>query len=192
MTLVQRETATPEDCALALRQLSDADLRRLDESARLRAAGLASVDGRDLLNEAIVRMLTGKRRWPTEVPLTVFLRETMRSIASDYWRRRAAAVVVAESDIRADVGTGDGVVATAADSSMEPEARTAAAEALARIEEQFKKDGDALAVISGKVQGKSPAEIQEENAMSKKRYATTQRRIRRGLVRLFGDGSPLA
>ena len=188
MTLVQRETATPEECAAALRQLSDADLRRLDELARMRAAGLAFVDGRDLLHEAIVRMLTGKRRWPTEVPLVVFLRETMRSIASDHWRRRGAAVVVAESEIHADPGIGDGAVAMAPDVSMEPEARTGAAAALTRIAELFKSDRDALAVIAGKVNGKSPAEIQEENAMSKRRYATTQRRIRRGLARLFGEG----
>ena len=192
MTLVQRETATPEECAAALRQLSDADLRRLDELARMRAAGLAFVDGRDLLHEAIVRMLTGKRRWPTEVPLVVFLRETMRSIASDQWRRQETAAVVAESETRVDPETGDGAVAMAADWSMAPAPRTAAAQTLARIEDLFRDDADALAVMAGMVSGKSPGEIQRENAMDETRYASTQRRIRRGLARAFpesGEGA---
>ena len=181
MTMVQRETATREECAAALHELSEADLRRLDELARLRAAGLASVDGRDLLHEAIVRMLDGKRRWPQDVPLLVFLRETMRSIANDHWRRQESPIVAAESE------TADGTVAMAADVSMAPEARTGAAQALARIEELFKGDADAQAVMVGMVSGKAPAEIQEENTMNGTRYATTQRRIRRGLAQLFSE-----
>ena len=184
---MRRETATAEECAAALRELSDADLRRLDELARLRATGLASVDGRDLLHEAITRMLEGKRRWPREVRLVAFLRETMRSIASDYWRRQESAVVVAESETHMDAETGDGVVTMAADGSMAPEARTRSAQALARIEERFKDDGDALVVIAGMASGNSPAEVQEENAMNAREYATTQRRIRRGLGKLLSE-----
>ena len=192
MTLVQRQTATTGECAAALRALGDADLRRLEELARLRALGLASLDGQDLLHEAIVRMLTGKRKWPRDVPLVVFLRETMRSIASDQWRRQETAAVVAESETRVDPETGDGAVAMAADWSMAPEPRTAAAQTLARIEDLFRDDADALAVMAGMASGKSPGEIQRENAMDETRYASTQRRIRRGLARAFperGEGA---
>ena len=59
--LVQREVATPEECAAALQQLADKELRRLDETARIRAAGLGTFEGRDLLNEVIARMLEGRR-----------------------------------------------------------------------------------------------------------------------------------
>ena len=150
--------------------------------------GLASLDRRDLLHEAVIRMLTGKRRWPRAVPLVVFLRETMRSIASDHWRRQESSVVVAESETRVDPETGDGAVALASDVSMEPEARTAAAQTLARIEELFRDDADALAVMAGMASGKSSGEIQEENAMNETRYASTQRRVRRGLARAFPEG----
>ena len=191
MELMNREIATPKECAAALHGLSDADLRRLDEAARLRVAGLASVEGRDLLHEAIARMLEGKRQWPRNVPLEAFLRETMRSIASDHWRRQKSARVVAESEARADPETGDGAIAMAGDASMAPEARTGAAETLARIDALFSNDADAQAVMAGKASGMSPREIQEEYAMNETRYATTLRRIRRGVAGLFEDGGEL-
>ena len=184
MGLVQREMATPKECAAALRKLSDKDLERLDEAAQLRAVGLANVEGRDLRNEAIARMLEGRRQWPHDVALDVFLLETMRSIASDYRRRQKSARVVAESEVRANPETGDGAIASAGDVSMAPEARTAAAETLARIHSLFSEDADAQAVIVGKAKGMSPAEIQKEHAIDETRYATTLRRIRRRVAGL--------
>lgn len=188
MTLVQRDAATVEECAAALRQLSDSDLRRLKEVARLRAMGLAALDWGDLLNEAIIRLLEGSRRWPKDVSLVVFLIHTMRSIVSDQWRRQEKRVVAANSETRVDAETCDGEVDRFPDVSMEPEARTTAAQALTRIGELFEHDVDALAVIAGMASGKSPTEILEENKMDRTRYATTQRRIRRGLVRTFPKG----
>ena len=184
MSVEQRAIATVDECVLALQQLSDHELQRLYELARIRAAGLNDVDGRDLLHDAITRMLLGNRSWPREVPLLVFLRETMRSIASDHWRRREMAVVVTEADIHAGSDADyDGTV-SALDESTNPEPRAVAADVLAQIEEMFRHDADALAVMEGMVLGKTPNEIQEENAMDRKRYATTQRRIRRGLNQL--------
>ena len=77
MILARREVATTEESVAALRQLSDDDLRRLEQLARLRVIGLHAVDWRDLLHEAIARLLDGSRRWPRDVSLVVFLRETM-------------------------------------------------------------------------------------------------------------------
>ena len=175
-----------------MRMLGEKDLRRLDEAGRLRATGLVGVEGRDLRNEAIARMLEGKRHWPLEVPLDVFLLETMRSIASEHRRRQESARVVAESELRAEAETGDGVIATAGDASMAPEARTTAAETLARIEGLFSDDADAQAVMAGKAEGLTPAEIQKEHAMDETRYATTLRRIRRGVIGLAGEGGEQA
>ena len=76
----QSKIATREECAIALHELSDDDLAQLETIARLRAIRLRALDWRDLLHDAIDRLLDGKRKWPKEVPLVVFLRETMRSI----------------------------------------------------------------------------------------------------------------
>jgi hypothetical protein len=38
----------------------------------------------DLIQEALTRILEGKRAWPRKLPVVVFLRGVMRSIASDW------------------------------------------------------------------------------------------------------------
>ncbi len=187
MTLARRDLATSEECAAALRRLSDDDLRRLEQLARLRVTGLHALDWRDLLHEAIARLLDGSRRWPQDVDLVVFLRQTMRSIASDHWRRLEKPVVVAESELGVDQETGEGALGNAMDPIASPERRVSAAETLAHIERAFKGDEDALKVMAGMAIGKSPREIQAEAGIDETRYASTQRRIRRGLARAFPD-----
>ena len=171
-----------------LRGLTDADLRRLEGIARVRALGLHEVEWQDLLHEAVVRTLDGARQWPMDVGLVVFLRETMRSIASEHWRRRRIDPIVPDSRLR---DPPDDVEATVLDSvadpTADPERDAAAAETLARIEEAFEGDLDALHVLWGMALGKSPSEIQDEGQLDARRYASTQRRIRRTLARVFPD-----
>ena len=180
MTGARREVATIDECVIGLHQLSDDDLRRLDQVARIRALGLHAVDWEgDLLHEAIGRMLDGRRRWPRGLPLVTFLVQTMRSIASDYWRRLDNPTVRPESEFVGEGEMDGGIVGNAPDVTMQPEHRTIAGETLAALEALFSADADALAVIDGMASGKSPREIQEENGMDATRYASTQRRIRR-------------
>ena len=75
-----------------------------------------------------------KKAVAAERPLVVFLRETMRSIASDHWRRLHGSVVVAESEMGADGDAGGGAVVSAVDETAQPERRASAEETIARIE----------------------------------------------------------
>ena len=190
--ILNRKFVSARECATALNRLSEADLRRLEQIARYRSLGLSDLDWRDLLQEAVTRLLAGSRRWPRDVPLAVFLRETMRSIVSDYWRRRRTNVILLEADLlrTEDAGRRD-IVESAQDPSSNPEREASANETLARVEEVFQDDSEARAVIIGMANGKSPKEIQEETSMTPKRYATTQRRIRRKLARAFPDRGAL-
>lgn len=187
MTLVHRETATQEECAAALRRLSDAEIRRLEQLARLRAIGLHGVEWRELLHEAVARLLDGTRQWPRHVPLVVFLRETMRSIASNHWSRLERSAVVAGSTMNTDGEMDGGAPDEALDETGQPERRAAAAEILERIQDVFRDDEEALRVLAGMASGSAPREIQEESGMDERRYASTQRRIRRRLAREFPD-----
>jgi len=184
-SVAQRDMATREECAEALRALSDEDYERLEKIARLRVTGLHAVAWRDLLHDAFERLLDGRRRWPRDVPLVVFLRETMRSIASDHWRRLDGPVVVAESEMDADGDAGGGAVATAVDETTQPERRASAEETIGRIEDAFEGDGEALRVLAAMASGRSPGEIQQEIGIDETRYASTLRRIRRRLWREF-------
>ena len=157
----------------------------LEKIARLRVIGLHAVEWRELLHDAIERLLDGRRQWPRNVPLVVFLRETMRSIASDHWRRLDRPVVVAESEMSADGEADGGLVANAVDETAQPERRASAEETIRRIEDAFEGDGQALRVLAAMASGQSPRETQQEIGIDETRYASTLRRIRRRLRREF-------
>ena len=188
MVAVIRKLASRQDVVDGLRGLTDADLRRLEGIARLRALGLHEVEWQDLLQEAVVRTLDGARQWPMDIDLVVFLRETMRSLASEHWRRRKTDPIVPDSPLRSPAeDVAETPLESAADPTADPERDAAAAETLARIEEAFEGDVDALHVLWGMALGKSPSEIQHEGQMDARHYASTQRRIRRTLARAFPD-----
>ena len=185
---VIRKVASKQDVVEGLRGLTDADLRRLEGIARVRAVGLHEVEWQDLLHEAVVRTLDGARQWPTDVGLVVFLRETMRSIASEHWRRRRIDPIVPDSRLRDPPEDVEATVLdSVVDSTADPERDAAAAETIAQIEKAFQGDLEALHVLWGMALGISPSEIQDEGHMDARRYASTQRRIRRTLAKVFPD-----
>ncbi|MCY4383128.1 MAG: hypothetical protein OXE44_08270 [Nitrospinae bacterium] len=187
MAVVNRKIASQQEIAYALRNLTDADLRRLERIARFRIIGLNDLDWQDLLHDAVARLLDGTRRWPKDIPLVVFLRETMRSIVSEHWRRKKNTPVLSEAQLHRIDDTERHILENAPDTTTNPERQMLASETLAKIEKVFQGDPEAMRVILGMAVGKSPNEIQKEAQMSSKRYATTQRRIRRKLAREFAD-----
>ena len=188
MVIAIRKIASKQDVVNRLRGLTNAELRRLERIARIRTIGLHEIEWQDLLHEAIVRMLDGTRQWPKDVDLVFFLRQTMRSIASDYWRRRKVNPVVSESQLRDPSEEVEGtLLEVAVDPTADPERDAEVAETITQIKQAFEGDLEALHVLSGMAIGKSPREIQDEGHMDARRYATTQKRIRRRLAKVFPD-----
>jgi len=108
--------------------------------ARLRARSLPDgMSWSDLLQEAVLRALTGARPWPPSVSLLAFLAGVMRSIGDEQWRRHRR-----QHDLPApsDGGGAD-----------DPERACAAAEALVAIQRLFASDAAALKVIIGLISG---------------------------------------
>src|SRR2546421_510874 len=91
--------ASVQEVALTLAHLSAADLLRVKQIAKMRSAGLTAVDWEDLVNEAVSRALAGTRRWPRTVPFIAFLAQTIRSVASEEWRRLDQEHVTLESEL---------------------------------------------------------------------------------------------
>ena len=120
----------------ALAALSEEDLLRLRALARLRARALPpdAMSWPDLLQEAVLRALTGARAWPSGMPLLAFLAGVMRSLCEEQWRRyrRRDHLPAPQGGCAAD----------------DPERAYAAAEALAAIQELFASDKVALKVIT--------------------------------------------
>jgi DNA-directed RNA polymerase specialized sigma24 family protein len=77
------ETYTPAEVSRALRDLSATHKTLLVKIARA-YAWKTCYSHEDLIQEALTRVLEGKRAWPRKLPVAVFLRGVMRSIASDW------------------------------------------------------------------------------------------------------------
>lgn len=170
------------DPAAEIAALSDADLLRLRAIARMRARGLTGLDALDLLNEAILRVLSGTRARPPHVPLVVLLATTMRSVAHDHWRRarREGGWLVP------DALQAERQVDPSPD--VDPERATAAAQALAEIDRLFAKDAAALQIVAGLAQGLDAVEIRRRFALDERTYDSARKRMRRALLRRDGKG----
>jgi DNA-directed RNA polymerase specialized sigma24 family protein len=193
--MVKRSAATsrPPTVAAALATLSDADLLRLKHFAQLRSLRLPLLNWSDLLNEAIVRALDGSRLWPPDVDFIVFLLQSIRSIASEQWRRIQRAPVTREADLApADSGN---IERASLDElgrhELTPEREVLAAFALRDVMTIFRADQHANAILEGLAEGDSPTDIQHRTGMTPIQYASAQRRIRRALARAFPDGGEL-
>ena len=152
--------------ARALLALGEADLLRLEALARLRSHGLPGIDWRDLLHEAVLRALDGRRRWPPGITLVVFLAGIMRSLA-DRHRVEARRVV--------PLSFASGI------SSPAPEID--AWDLHAWIDRLFAHDSVGLTVLSALAEGHGAAAIRRMHGLSETEYATVRKRIRRRVLR---------
>lgn len=184
-SVIDMGVASSDEVAEALAALSANDITRLNKIAKMRARHAPGLDWRDLLHDAIERGLDGRRKWPRSLPFLVFLREIMRSQASEYFRRVRGPVQL-ESDVSGD---GDASpVAAAVCERPGPEREALASQLLQAVRDEFADDAAALAIIDGIGMGLGPEEIQSEAGLSPTAYATAQKRIRRGLSRAFPSG----
>ena len=193
--MVKRSAATsrPATVAAALATLSDADLLRLKRFAQLRSLRLPLLNWSDLLNEAIVRALDGSRLWPADVDFMVFMLQSIRSIASEQWRRIQRTPVTREADLppadptSADTASLDEV----GRNELDPQREMLAERALRDVMTLFRADKQATAILEGLAKGDVPTDIQRRAGMTHIQYASAQRRIRRALARAFPDGGEL-
>ena len=159
------EYATPEEAAAALENLGEADRIRLAMLARSRLHGESGA-WEDLLQEALKRILDGTRKWPRGLPIIAFVAGVMRSLAGEYRKQQRQSGASAES-------------LPLADSNPGPDSHAETKSEIEAIENHFGDDEDALAVIMARFEGYSPEEIQAMFSMTKTRYDSTLKRIRR-------------
>jgi hypothetical protein len=148
----------------ALRALTDGEKTALAKIARAYARK-TPYDHQDLLQEAICRVLDGKRSWRKGVPATLFLGGVMRSIAWG-WKDEFL-------DPETDVG------------DQGSEAR----EVMSRIEvsqivELFADDPVAQRLVMGMMEGARGEELQELCGLTQIEYESKRKKIRRRIEKL--------
>lgn len=179
--------ASTEEVESALAALSTADLLRVKQIARLRCIGLSAITWEDLLSEAITRSLAGTRGWPRTVPFIAFLAQTIRSIASEEWRRRDHEQTMLETDLDVAEAETPITLADLAIDQINPEREVIASKTLNDIETLFHSDYEASAILHGFAEGATPEQIQSSASLTPTQYASAQKRIRRRLARHFAE-----
>ena len=167
-----------DEARMRLRRLRPAEAVRLSELARVWARSVGSgTEGAEILNEAVARVLEGRRRWPADLPIDVFFSEVMRSIAHE-WRQRAWREPFLDDQTIPDV-------AVAPDDRAEIESVTAV------VRRSLKDDPLPLRLFELELEGKTGFEIQRDLQLDATAYDTVRRRFRRRLLAAFPDGYPL-
>lgn len=164
----ESEFVSSDEAAAALAALSPADRIRLEKLARNRLHDAGDA-WRDLLQEAVRRILDRSRKWPRGVPLIAFVAEVIRSLASEYRRQ--------ESRLTMDDAT-----KTLVSDNPGPDREAEARSEMKAIENHFGDDDEALAVIMARFEGYPPEEIQTMFNLTSTQYDTTLKRIRRKMA----------
>lgn len=183
-----------DDVEKAIHGLSVADHERLRRIAKSYAMGLGHYPhespAADLLQEAVMRTLEGKRRWRRGVDFIHHLDRTMKSIGHS-WRKRhkSTASLDEERDTPSDLSE-SGVEPKQVwlvRREVGPHKVLSAKEALNVIGCAFRSDSAAAQVIDGWRMDLTGPEIQELSGMSKKEFDAAVRRIRYRLPQLEID-----
>ena len=170
----------PSESALGLGLITDLELLRLKTLARWYARGLPpDVTWEDLIQEALTRIIVGKRQVPDGVAIVAFLAGVMRSIRSEHWQR-----------VEGTGARGRSVRSQSADRPVElvdgapgPDQAVMAQQELARVRELFAEDPTATAILDGLARGLTAEELRVALGLSDTDYASARKRMRRVLLR---------
>jgi DNA-directed RNA polymerase specialized sigma24 family protein len=168
---------TPGEVRRIIGRLCGPDLVRLAALARVWATGLRQHDADDLLNEALDRVLSGRRPWPVEVSLPAFLSQVMRSIASQ-WRQEARREPLKEDEV--------GEVFE--EESHNPSACYEMGDLIARMRRALGSDPPALGVFQHILADTNREDAQAALGMTATQYDTARRRMVRRLLEAFHAG----
>ena len=148
--------------------LTDTDILRLRQTA-CTYTGSHDLEADDLVQEAIVRVLSGDRKsCPSNIPVIIFIIGIMKSIANGERNKNKVRVAYAEKNEDADFP-----------GHQHPECPLVEAERLNEIESIFEDDEDVLLLFMHLQEGNSPSEIQSAEEWDKTKYDTVRRRARR-------------
>jgi DNA-directed RNA polymerase specialized sigma24 family protein len=176
---VHHDVLNLEEIGSAIAALSDQDVIRMRRAGKSFAWGSA-LSGDDLIQEAILAALVGRRKCPREVAVVKFLINAMRSIASAAREAERTAGI----DYTLDATGTDGkpvVIPT----GIEPDAETVRLRAedvelrMAELHELFDDDDEAMLVILGLLEGQTKEDIMSTYDFVETAYDTIRRRIRR-------------
>jgi DNA-directed RNA polymerase specialized sigma24 family protein len=189
-----RETvATEEEIRAALEALTVSDRLRLKAFAKLRVRGLgARVGGpdreEDLLHEAFVAVLEGRRKWkPASVSMVDLLAGVVRSISSHWAEGFDPETALLESELSPDPKR-PSPLAMAPSGRPDQERELAAKQELENLQRFFKDDDIVVLIIEGFREGMTGPEICEALGLSRTDYEAGRKRMIRHRGKAEAEG----
>lgn len=178
------DTLSRDEAHAAVAGLSDTDLARLLVAAQRLCAGTAYA-AKELLNEAVCRVLVGDRTCRRDLPVVATLVGAMKSIA---WSARVAAKTdpVALGSVGADELPGVACRERTAEEALVATANHG--EQLEALEALFTDDEEAFFVVMADADGVPAEQVRRDLGMSEAAYATVRRRIRRKINKAYPKG----
>jgi DNA-directed RNA polymerase specialized sigma24 family protein len=178
------------DAAL-VRLVQDAGkMARVRKLARVIAHGLPAMDADDLLQKAMVLVLTESRKWPRGLSTLVMLKGVMRSVA--YRTRRRPDYALAD-DLHAPSDEDSEVESSPLAEGVSPEADPARAIAaefeLAAVQSVVKGDEELELLVEALAEGLTGMLIAKELGWDGRKYDATRKRLGRKLAALKADRS---
>ncbi len=178
------QVIAPSHTALSLNLVTEMDLLRLKSIARLHARGLPpDVSWDDLLQEAITRVLTGKRVKPEDVGMVAFLAGVMRSLRTGHIRRARRGRGRDDPHRLGREEPESPLEHEMLDPMADPERALLAADELEKIRQLFAGDRVALQIIDGLAEGLTAEQIRARHSISRTDYDSARKRMRRCLIR---------
>jgi RNA polymerase sigma-70 factor (ECF subfamily) len=195
--------ATPEEVIQAVEALTQAELKKLNDYARIAIIALGryagTSDAGDLLQEAIKRVLEEKRHWkPAKVDFLGFLIGAMKSIVSS-WKTQTKRnpATIRESDFpEADEEVPPTSSDLARDVRPDPLQQLLASDQpteewlVAEIEAMFADDAVCSLILGAWRDGENGPTIMETLELSRTQYDTAVRRISRKILKRWPEGRP--
>lgn len=177
--------ANTEELIAAWKTLDARDLMILRKMARTLCPGTTHSEPEDLLHEAYLRALDGRRNWPSHVRFSVFLGNAMRSI-SNAERKASARVSGDRVDFERFMDEMQHLAASpsAQDEVEELQELRIGWETAEKLRSKLAGDPVALQIVDGLLAGFSPEEMREAFKIDHKTFyaaiARMARRVRAG------------
>jgi len=168
--------------------LSKADWVRLNMAAAYRSI-IVSGDPDDLLQEALVRVLSGERRCPKDVAILVFLKQTMRSIASSSAKSFSKKPIIVPPPDFEEYTIQESATQEKTKSIEDILCSEGEAEKIKeKVFALFEHDETANMILMGRVEEMTANEIQTMLGIDQTQYQSKSKYIRRTINKSFPNG----
>lgn len=168
-----------------LGSLSNADLVRLQRIAGYYSKGVLESD--NLLSCAFEKALSGERKCPRDLGVMIFLRGTIRSLASSEFKSLKRSPLTLESDFCSD---DENDPAPVEHPSPDPSAEESLihSENVAAILCLFNDDEIARIIVEGIMEEMDARELQELTGLDSTAYESKRKKIRRRIDKAYPKG----